>query len=96
MKKTQMQEGVLEQMKATYNSAAKPENKGPSSSGIREIQATVPKGTRFQDMSLKTPLVERQSLEGAQDAQKKAVSEYENAAEVPEIQGVYFVQQRGF
>ena len=47
-------------------------------------------------MNLKTPLVERQGLERAQLAEREHVAAYENAAQLPEIHGVYFVQGSGF
>lgn len=96
MKNSAMQVSMLEQARTQFNSAAKPESTGATSEAIREIQATVPKGTRFEDMNLKTPLSERQSLEQAQAAAQGQVSAYENAAQLPEIQGVFFVQGTGF
>ena len=96
MKNNTMQMSMLEQARTQFNSSAKPESEGATSEAIREVQATVPKGTRFQDMNLKTPLPERQGLEQAQLEAQGQVAAYENAAQLPEIQGVYFVQGTGF
>lgn len=96
MKNTTMQQSMLEQARTKFNSSAKPETVGATSEVIREVQATVPKGTRFQDMNVKTPLVERQGLENAEKAVTAQVSAYENAVQLPDIQGVYFVQGSGF
>jgi hypothetical protein len=96
LKNNTMQLSMLEQSRTQFNSAAQPETKGATSEAIREVQATVPKGTRFEDMNLKTALTERQGLEQMQKEQTGQVAAYENAVRVPEIQGVYFVQGSGF
>ena len=96
IKNSTMQLSMLQQASTQFNSAAKPETSGATSEVIREVQSTVHAATRFQDMNLKTPLTERKGLEQAQKDQVGQVSAYENAAQVPEIQGVYFVQGSGF
>jgi hypothetical protein len=96
MKNNTMQMTMLEQARTQFHASAKPETTGATSQAIREVQATVPKGTRFEDMNLKTPLVERQGLERAQLEEQGHVAAYENAAQLPEIHGVYFVQGSGF
>jgi hypothetical protein len=96
MKNSSMQLSMLEQARTEFNSAAKPETRGATSESIRAVQASVPAGTRFENMNVKTPLNERQSLEQAQKDQAGQVSAYENAVQLPEIQGVYFVQGSGF
>lgn len=96
LKKQNMQESMLEEARTQFNSAAKPATGGTTSQDIREVQAVVPKGTRFKDMNLKTPLVERQGLEAAENSQAAQVAAYENAVGLPEIQGVYFSQGLGF
>lgn len=96
MKKSTMQLSLLEEARTEFNSAAKPETAAATSEAIREVKATVPKATRFQDMNVKTPLTERQTLQQIQNDQAGLVAAYENAVQVPEIQGVYFVQGSGF
>ena len=96
MKNNASQISALDQATTKFNSAAKPATPGPTSEAIRDVQATVPKGDRFQDMNPKTSLLDRKGLEGMQSEAKENVSAFENAAQVPEIQGVYFVQGTGF
>ncbi len=96
LKKANMQQTLLDEAQTKFNSSAKPETVGPTSDAIRDIQGTVPNATRFENMSTKIPTTERLALEGAQKAQAASVSEFENAARLPEIQGVYFVQGHGF
>lgn len=96
MKNSTMQLSMLEQARTEFNSAAKPESRSVTSEAIRDVQATVPKATRFADMNPKTPLTQRQGLEHAEKVQAGQVAAYENAVQLPEIQGVYFVQGSGF
>lgn len=90
MKKQNMQESMIDEARTQFNSAAKPASGGTTSQDIRDVQAVVPKSTRFQDMNLKTPLAERKNLEAVESSQSAQVAAYENAVGLPEIQGVYF------
>ena len=96
MKKQTMQRSQLEESKTKYNSAAKPAEPGPTSQEIRGFKAKVPDSTRFQDMSLTTPKEERESLYNAQQAVVSDVAAFENAIQMPEIQGVYFERRSNF